>query len=112
MDISKCDGVGCDRKRTCFRYTAEADPIYQSYISPINRGKKCDDYWGTVVTRCEKCKYYRPLRHNFVVGKGYEESHCCVVLLAEAEREKNECEPWVQEVESEDRCEMFIRREE
>lgn len=31
-DISKCEGKGCPLKDTCFRYTVQADPEYQSYI--------------------------------------------------------------------------------
>lgn len=51
---------------------------------------------------CEHCKHYHKLKHNFEVGKGYVESHCCDVLLSDG---------WVQEVYPWDMCEMFVRGE-
>ena len=53
---------------------------------------------------CAKCKYYHVLKHNFVIGKGFEKSHCCDVLL------HSDGEGWVQEVEPSGMCEMFERR--
>lgn len=52
--------------------------------------------------KCENCLYLRRLKHNFTVGKGYEESKCCVALL--------EDDGWVQEVKQDDFCEMYERR--
>ena len=31
--------------------------------------------------RCADCRYFHKLKHNFEVGKGYEESHCCTIML-------------------------------
>lgn len=42
-DISKCDGKDCDRKETCYRYIAKANPHWQSYIKPDP--KNCEHYW-------------------------------------------------------------------
>ena len=46
-DISKCDGKGCPRKDTCYRYTAPANPYRQSYLgNPLNPADlTCDVYW-------------------------------------------------------------------
>lgn len=46
-DITKCFGRECPIKESCYRFTALADNICQSYFaeSPIKDGK-CDMYWG------------------------------------------------------------------
>lgn len=46
-DIAKCDGKECPYKENCYRYTAEADKLLQSWFieSPI-KDNKCDMYWG------------------------------------------------------------------
>ena len=60
------------------------------------------------IERCELCEYYRRLKHNFIVGKGFEESHACVVFL---NIEKcPEDDQWVQEVDPRDMCEYFTER--
>ena len=51
--------------------------------------------------RCELCKFYRRLKHNFERGKGFEESHCCVIFEQENE---------VLEVAPTSMCEMFTRK--
>lgn len=73
MDISKCDGVGCDRKETCYRYTAKADPIYQSYIRPINRGEKCEDYWKVEEIEVRSDKLNSPIDENYNLRKENDE---------------------------------------
>ena len=55
--------------------------------------ERCED-------RCELCKYYRGLHHNFVKGKGFEESHCCILFSTEKDA-------FVLEVEPQGICEMF-----
>lgn len=57
---------------------------------------------------CAKCKYYHRLKNNFKVGEGFEESHCCDVLL---HLPKDESEGWVQEVTPQDRCEMYKEKD-
>ena len=42
-DIAKCNGIGCNKKDTCFRYLA-TDSEYQSYIL-ISDVNNCDHYW-------------------------------------------------------------------
>jgi hypothetical protein len=32
-DISKCPGIGCDKKDKCYRYTSEGS-TFQSYFQP------------------------------------------------------------------------------
>jgi hypothetical protein len=50
-DITKCEGqigiINCPHKENCYRFTAKADELYQSYFIelPIIKGK-CDHYWG------------------------------------------------------------------
>jgi hypothetical protein len=48
-DITMCEGVNCDKRLTCYRYLATANPYAQSYFSetPINNGE-CDMYWHDV----------------------------------------------------------------
>ena len=55
--------------------------------------------------KCESCRYIRRLKHNFTVGKGFEESNCCVVNL-----EIDGSDGWAQEVNKDDVCEMYGRR--
>jgi hypothetical protein len=45
--ISKCSGEGCQRRETCYRYTANADGPWQSYFSapPGCEDGICPDYW-------------------------------------------------------------------
>ena len=45
-DITKCSGLLCPYKETCYRYTAKANE-YQSYFTnPPIKDNKCDLYWG------------------------------------------------------------------
>lgn len=50
--------------------------------------------------RCETCKYYRRLKHNFKHGKGFDESYACVVFV-------NDPHAFVLEVNANDMCEMY-----
>ena len=54
--------------------------------------------------RCEICKHYHKLKHNFRTGKGYEISHACTVWTDFGE---GDC---VQEVVPYDMCEMFSEK--
>lgn len=50
-DITKCKDEDCPVKNKCYRYTADADELCQSYFietpSKIVDGKfTCDAYWG------------------------------------------------------------------
>ena len=58
---------------------------------------------GEMTERCENCKWYHRLKHNFQTGEGFEESHACDLLL---HMDKNS-EGWIQEVEPGGMCEMF-----
>lgn len=53
---------------------------------------------------CKNCKYITMLKHNFTVGKGFEESFCCTIFA-------NEEDGFVIEVELNDMCEMYQRQE-
>jgi len=50
-DISKCTGVGCPLKETCWRYKAPANEFWQSYLTevPYNHNvNACEEYWKMV----------------------------------------------------------------
>lgn len=47
-DFSMCDGKGCSKRETCYRFKAAPDRI-QSYIKPDP--KTCQHYWP----ECSKC---------------------------------------------------------
>lgn len=42
-DISKCQGLQCDKRESCWRFTAPAG-IWQSWMSPENPAR-CEYYW-------------------------------------------------------------------
>ena len=46
-DITMCNGQRCPVREKCYRFTAKADELWQSYFveSPI-KDNKCDHYWG------------------------------------------------------------------
>lgn len=53
--------------------------------------------------RCIECKHFFRLKHNFVVGKGFEESHCCLLFVPDEGA-------FVLEVQKDDICECFQRK--
>jgi hypothetical protein len=46
-DITKCQGTDCGFKKTCYRFTANADPQWQSYFHkvPLKDDGTCNNYW-------------------------------------------------------------------
>lgn len=48
-DITKCMGLDCPKKETCYRYTAKANEFWQSYLAgpPIwdKTLNACEHYW-------------------------------------------------------------------
>lgn len=46
-DITMCEGTGCPRKETCYRFTATPTPMRQSYFSipPVKKDGTCHHYW-------------------------------------------------------------------
>ena len=46
-DISMCNGEGCPRKETCYRFTAKPSEFMQSYFmnAPIKEDDECEYYW-------------------------------------------------------------------
>ena len=47
-DITKCDGVGCPLKETCYRFTAKDNEFRQAYFieTPYNKEKEnCEYLW-------------------------------------------------------------------
>lgn len=44
-DISKCHGENCEKRDTCYRFTAKADPHWQSYMDPHRDATECRSYW-------------------------------------------------------------------
>ena len=47
VDIAMCRRSDCPRRMTCFRYVADAEDYYQSYIDmrDENVEDKCEMYW-------------------------------------------------------------------
>lgn len=45
VDIAMCKRKDCPRRMKCFRYIADAEEFYQSYIMPEHTGKDCEHYW-------------------------------------------------------------------
>ena len=50
--------------------------------------------------RCELCKHYYKLEHNFRQYKGFEKGYCCTVFYPDPGG-------WILEVEPNGMCEMF-----
>lgn len=46
-DITKCEGINCPLKETCYRFTAPDNKHRQSYFveTPIKEDKTCNEYW-------------------------------------------------------------------
>ena len=47
-DITKCAGMWCKSKETCYRYTAKEDEYWQSY----------SDFWREIKDDEDKCSHY------------------------------------------------------
>lgn len=47
VDIAMCRRSDCPRRMTCFRYIADAEDYYQSYIDMRDKNveDKCEMYW-------------------------------------------------------------------
>lgn len=42
-DITKCNGFGCSKKDTCYRFLAKENPYWQAYGQfPV---ENCTSYW-------------------------------------------------------------------
>ena len=46
-DISKCSRRDCGKRCTCFRYLADEEESYQSYliIDKVDVSNGCEEYW-------------------------------------------------------------------
>ena len=60
--------------------------------------------------KCADCRFFHKLKHNFEVGKGFKESHCCTIMLEHDFEPSVKDITWVQEVEENSRCEMFTEK--
>ena len=48
-DMTKCKGDGCSMRDSCYRCTAPANELYQSYfVTPPIEDGECKLYWGEV----------------------------------------------------------------
>lgn len=45
VDIAMCRRRDCNRRLTCFRYLADSEEFYQTYIQPECKDDKCEKYW-------------------------------------------------------------------
>ncbi len=52
-DITKCTGLNCLLKETCYRYKAKSDNLYQSYFTevPYNLDKKKCEYYYLITEK-------------------------------------------------------------
>lgn len=54
-DITKCmNPHACPKKKTCYRFTAKANPWRQSYACYFKMGKECKYYMKTEEKRRKK----------------------------------------------------------
>lgn len=58
---------------------------------------------------CGNCKFWKELKHSFEVGKGFKESHCCVLY---AYYEHISEDYFIIETDENDTCEAFRLKEE
>jgi len=62
MDITKCTGVGCDRRKTCYRFTAEYSGRQSWFMNPPVdiKTQECEMYWGeeseNIMSTCKHIK--------------------------------------------------------
>jgi hypothetical protein len=49
-DITKCKGLDCEQKHNCWRFTAPAAEVYQSYFmtDPNKTPNNCDKFWNNI----------------------------------------------------------------
>jgi len=59
--------------------------------------------------KCEDCKYFHRLKHNFKQFKGFEESSCCIALTREGE-DIDDYDVFVIEASKNDKCELFCKK--
>lgn len=49
-DITMCKGTNCPQKEQCYRFTAKANDLWQSYfVEPPIKDDKCDMYWDNEI---------------------------------------------------------------
>lgn len=49
-DITKCKGINCEIKESCYRYTAKESNYSQAYFVevPIKENGECEYYWNNL----------------------------------------------------------------
>ena len=60
-DIAKCNDIHCPSRKNCYRFTAPASDVWQSYGS-FNREQdadNCDMFWNN-----GKCRYCNQINDN------------------------------------------------
>ena len=62
------------------------------------------------MNKCENCKYFHELKHNFRRSEGFRTSSCCIALTR-CEGDVDSYDSFVVEVDKDDMCEMFTERE-
>ena len=45
-DITMCEGVGCEAKETCYRYTAKPGIRQSCFMKPPITDQGCEYYWN------------------------------------------------------------------
>jgi hypothetical protein len=59
-DIDMCHGIYCDKRNTCYRYMANANPWRQSFFAgPVDKDGKCSEYWPVSESELKRLKELR-----------------------------------------------------
>lgn len=45
VDIAMCRRQDCPKRMKCFRYIADAEEFYQTYLANDKIGDECEMYW-------------------------------------------------------------------
>lgn len=44
-DITMCNGKGCDKKESCYRFTAKPSKYQSQFVEPPIQNGECEEYW-------------------------------------------------------------------
>lgn len=69
MDITKCTGIGCDKRDKCNRFTAESGELQSWFANPpIDiETQECEMFWG--------CNAERIMNHLKDIVQGKHDDH-------------------------------------
>ena len=85
--------------------------FYVNSHSLLDKFEKEDYLMSYMDDCCEKCKYFRKLKHNFTHDYGFEDSYCCVVWEYYKDPLDDDGTICIQEVGPDGMCELFDDKE-